>query len=115
MRYHTMKSILPVVLTRNQVTTIPMLSLASNHRNLTRSPVYQPRNNSSTDNSARKVMVKPQPINRNQKRRRNIINDNYCVVSVAGKKNSVCVTGKSDTVNGTSVNVAGKKDCICDR
>ena len=100
------RSVLPVVLTRNPVATIPTLSLASKHWNLTRSPVYQPGNNSSTESRARKVVVMPQPINRNRIRSRNIINDNYCVVSVAGKKNSVRVTGKSDTVKSVSVNVA---------
>ena len=45
------------------------------------------------------------------------MNDNYYVtpfgcVSVASNKDIVCVTGKIDTLNRLSVNVAGKKDLV---
>ena len=44
---------------------------------------------SNTGSRVRMVLVKPLPINRNRPRGRNIINDNYCFVNVAGKKDSV--------------------------
>ena len=88
-----------VVHRRGPVANIPKLCLASKYQNLTESPLYQPGNKSSMDSRVRKVVVKPQPINGNWPRGRNIINDNNCVTSVASKKNCVHVTGKSDMLN----------------
>ena len=49
-----------------------------------------------TSNKQGKVMAKPPHSPRSWLRGPSLINDNYCVNSVTGQKNSVCVTGHGD-------------------
>ena len=84
---------------RKAVTTTPVLPLQRHLTNLTRSLVSLPGNRLNSNNRARKIVVKPLPINRNWPRGKNTINYNYCVNCVTGKKNCVHVTSKRQTVN----------------
>ena len=76
------RSVLPAVLKRNLVTITPTLSLASKYWKLTGSLVHQPGNNLNTECRARKVVAKPQTINRDLPRDRKLINDNYCATQL---------------------------------
>ena len=49
-----------------------------------------------TSNKLGKVVTKPQHSPRSRPRGSSIINDNHCVISVTGQKNSVNVTGQGD-------------------
>ena len=60
---------------------------------------------------SKKGRDRPLLINRNPPRGQSIINDNYCVNCIAGKKNCVHVTSKVDSLNVVPV-IAGEKDCL---
>ena len=90
------RGILPVVHRRNKVITIHTLPFISHLRSLTGSLVYLHGNKISTD-------IRHRP------RGKSTRNDNYCYASVAGKKNSVYVTGK---LNRFDVKMTGEEDCL---
>ena len=58
----------------------------------------------------RKVVVKPQTSPKSRPRVSRSINDNYCVLNVAGVKNSVHVSGKKQDLNPSSV--ANKSETV---
>ena len=63
----------------------------------TGSPLYLLGSRSSTNNKERKDGARPQLSNRNQLRVPSRVNDNYCVQSAAGLKDSVYVSGKLES------------------
>ena len=77
--------------------------MADQHNNRTRSPLHRPGNKLETGKLFRKVVVKPQTSYKSLPRGSRSINDNYCVVNVAGVKNSVHVAGKKQGLNPSPV------------
>ena len=80
--------------------------LQSQHINWTGSPLYPLGSRSGTGNRERKDVASPQHSNRNRLRVPSRVNDNYCVQSVAGLKDSVYVSGKLQGLNLSPV-IAG--------
>ena len=77
--------------------------MADQHNNRTGSPLHQPESKLGTGKLDRKVVVKPQTSTKSQPRVSRSINDNYFVLSVAGVKNSVHVSGKKQVLNPSPV------------
>ena len=73
------------------------------------SPLYLLGSRSGTGNRERKDGASPLIFNRNRLRVPSRVNDNYCVQSVAGLKDSVYVSGKLQGLNPSPV-IAGGKD-----
>ena len=82
--------------------------MADQHNNVTGSPLHRPRNNLETSKLFRKVVVKPQTSPKSLPRGSRNINDNYCVLNVAGVKNSVHVSGKKKDLNPSPVTSKSK-------
>ena len=70
----------------------------------TGSPLHRP----GSKLEDRKVVVKPQTSPRSRPRVQRRINDNYCVLSVAGVKDSVHVSGKKEALNPSPVTSKSK-------
>ena len=83
--------------------------LQSQHINRTRNPLYLLGSRSGTSNRERKDGASPLILNRNRLRVPSRVNDNDCVQSVAGLKDSAYVTGKLQGLNPSPV-IAGGKD-----
>ena len=77
--------------------------MAEQHNNRTKSPLHRPGSKLGTGKLDRKVMVKPQTSPKSRPRVSRSINDNYCVLNVAGVKNSVHVSGKKQVLNPSPV------------
>ena len=73
------------------------------HSNRTGSPLHWPGNKLETGKLDRKVVVKPQTSPKSRPRVSRSINDNYCVLNVAGVKDSVHVSGKKQDLNPSPV------------
>ena len=71
--------------------------------NRTRSPLHQPRSNLETGKLDKKVVVKPQTSPKSRPRGSRNKEDNYCVLNVAGVKDSVHVSGKKKDLNSSPV------------
>ena len=69
------------------------------HPYVSSSPLHRPGNKLETGKLFRKVVVKPQTSPKSLPRGSRSINDNYCVLNVAGVKNSVHVSGKKKDLN----------------
>ena len=74
--------------------------LANQHSNRTGSTLHRPGSRLETGNWDRKVVVKPQTSPKRVQRR---VNDNFCVLNVAGVKDSVHVSGKKQDLNPSPV------------
>ena len=83
------------------ICTFPQM--AEQHNNWTGSPLHRPGSKLGTGKLDRKVVVKPQSSPKSQPRVSKSINDNYCVLNVAGVKNSVHVSGKKQVLNPSPV------------
>ena len=83
------------------IRTFPQM--ADQHSNRTGSPLHQPGSKLGTGKLYRKVVVKPQTSPKSRPRVSRSINDNYCVLNVAGVKNSVHVSGKKQVLNPSLV------------
>ena len=77
--------------------------VADQHSNQTGSPLHRPGNKLDTSKLDRKVMVKPQTSPKSRPRVSRSINDNYCVLNIAGVKDSVHVSGKKQNLNSSPV------------
>ena len=98
------RGILLPVCTGNPDVFIHMFpQMAKQHINRTGSPLHQPGNKLGTSKLERKVVVKPQTSPKSRPRVSRNINDNYCVLNVAGVKNSVHVSGKKQVLNPSPV------------
>ena len=82
------------------IRTFPQM--ADQHNNRTGSPLHQHGNKLGTGKLDRKVVVKPQISPKGLPRVSRSINDNYCVLNVAGV-NSVHVSGKMQVLNSSPV------------
>ena len=82
------------------VFTLTFPQMADQHNNRTGSPLHHPGKKLETSKLFRKVVVKPQTSPKSLPRS---INDNYCVLNVAGVKNSVHVSGKKKELNPSPV------------
>ena len=87
----------PDVFTR----TLPQV--ADQHSNRTGSPLHRPGSRLETGNWDRKVVVKPQTSPKSRPRVQREVNDNYCVLNVAGVKDSVHVSSKKQDLNPSPV------------
>ena len=83
------------------IRTFPQM--ADQHNNWTGSPLHRPGSKLGTGKLDRKVVVKPQTSPKSWPRVSRNINDNYCVLNVAGVKNSVHVSGKKQVLNPSPV------------
>ena len=83
--------------------------LQSHHISRTRNPLYLLGSRFGTSNRGRKEGTSPLTFNRNRLRVPSRVNDNYCVQSVAGLNDSVCVSSKLQGLNPSPV-IAGGKD-----
>ena len=90
------------------IRTFPQM--ADQHNNRTGSPLHQPGSKLGTGKLDRKVVVKPQTSPKSRPRVSKSINDNYCVLNVAGVKNSVHVSGKKQDLNPSPV--ANKSETV---
>ena len=79
--------------------TLTFPQMADQHNNRTGSPLHRPGNKLETGKLFRKVVVKPQTSPKSLPRGSRNINDNCCVLNVAGVKNSVHVSGKKQDLN----------------
>ena len=98
------RSVLLAVCTGNPdvfIRTFPQMS--DQHNNRTGSPLHRPGSKLGTGKLDRKVVVKPQASPKSRPRVSRSINDNYCVLNVAGVKNSVHVSGKEQVLNPSPV------------
>ena len=86
------------------IRTLPQM--ADQHSNRTGSP-HQPGSKLETG-KLDKVMVKPQTSPKNWQRVQRELNDNYCVLNVAGVKDSVHVSGKKEDLNPSPVTSKSK-------
>ena len=77
--------------------------MAEQHNNRTGSPLHWPGSKLGTGKLDRNVVVKPQTSPKSQPRVSKSMNDNYCVLNVAGVKNSVHVSGKKQDLNPSPV------------
>ena len=77
--------------------------MADKHNNRTGSPLHWPGSKLETGKLFRKVVVKPQTSLKSLPRGSRRINDNYCILNVAGVKNSVHVSGKRKDSNPSPV------------
>ena len=77
--------------------------MADLHSNRTGSLLYLHGNRLETDNKDRKVLAKPPTSPKSRRRVQRRINVNYCVLNVAGVKDSVHVSGKKETLNPSPV------------
>ena len=68
------------------VFTRTLSQVADQYSNRTRSPLHRPGSKLETGKLDRKVMVKPQTSPISQPRVQGEVNDNYCVLNVAGVK-----------------------------
>ena len=80
-----------------------LFPVADQHNNRTGSPLHRPGSKLGTGKLDRKVVVKPQTSPNSRPRVSRSINDNYCVLNVAGVKNSVHVSGKKQVLNPSPV------------
>ena len=86
------RGILLATLTGSLVAVTPMLpQLQNQHTNVH-------GNRSGTGNNARKDVARLHIFNRNRLRVQSRVNDNYCVQSVAGLKDLVYVSGKTESL-----------------
>ena len=85
------------------VFTLMFTQVANQHSKRTRSPLHRPRRKLETGKLFRKVVVKPQTSPKSLPRVSRNINDNYCVLNVAGVKNSVHVSGRKQGLNPSPV------------
>ena len=83
------------------IRTFPQV--ADQHSNRTGSPLHRPGTRLETGKLDRKVVVKPQTSPKSRPRVSRSINDNYCVLNVAGVKDSVHVSGKRQDLNPSPV------------
>ena len=98
------RGILSAAHTGSPVVSTHMLpQLSDLHSNRTGSLLYRHGNRSETDNKDRKVMAKRSPSPRSRLRVQRRINDNYCVLNVAGVKDSVHVSSKKEVLNPSPV------------
>ena len=74
--------------------TLTLPQLQNQHTNRTESPLYLLWSRSGTGNTEEKDRARPQLSTRNWLRVPSRVNDNYCVQSVVGLKDSVYVSGK---------------------
>ena len=84
--------------------------MADQQSNRTESPLHRPGSKLETGKLDRKVVVKPQTSPKSRPRVSRSINDNYCVLNVAGVKNSVHVSGKKQDLNPSPV--ANKSETV---
>ena len=77
--------------------TLPQM--ADQHSNRTGSPLHQPGSKLETGKLDKKVVVKAQTSPKSRPRFQREVNDNYCVLNVAGVKNSVHISGKKQDLN----------------
>ena len=105
MKFHVVRrGVLLAVYTGNLdvfIYTFPQV--ADQHSNQTGSPLHRPGSRLETGKLDRKVVVKPQISPKRLPRGSRSINDNYCVLNVAGVKNSVHVSGKRKDLNSSPV------------
>ena len=85
------------------VFTLMFPQMADPHNNRTGSPLHRPGSKLETGKLFRKVVVKPQTSPKRLPRGSRSINDNYCVLNVAGVKNSVHVSSKRKDLNPSPV------------
>ena len=98
------RGVLLAVYTGNPDVFIRMFpQMADQHSNRTGSPLHWPGSKLETGKLDRKVVVKPQTSPKSRPRVSRSINDNYCVLNVAGVKNSVHVSGKKQDLNPSLV------------
>ena len=71
--------------------------------NWTGSPLHQPGSKLETGKWDGKVVAKPQTSPKSWPRVQRKVNDNYCVLNVAGVKDSVHVSGKNPDLNPSPV------------
>ena len=83
------------------IRTFPQM--AEQHNNQTGSPLLRPGSKLGTSKLDRRVVVKPQTSPKSRPSVSKSINDNYCVLNVAGVKNSVHVSGKKQDLNPSPV------------
>ena len=83
------------------IRTFPQM--ADQHSSRTGSPLHRPGSRLETGKMDRKVVVKPQTSRKSRPRVSRSINDNYCVLNVAGVKDSVHVSGKRQDLNPSPV------------
>ena len=88
------------------IRTFPQV--ADQHSNWTGSPLHRPGSRLETGKWDRKVVVKPQTSPKSRPRVQRKVNDNYCVLNVAGVKDSVHVSGKKKDLNPSPVTSKSK-------
>ena len=98
------RDVLLAVHTGTPVVSIHTLpQVADQHSYRTGSPLHRPGSKLETGKLDRKVAAKPQTSPRNQPRVQRRVNDHYCILNVAGVKDSVHVSGKKEDLNPSPV------------
>ena len=82
--------------------------VADQRINRTGSPLRRPGSKLETGKWDRKVVAKPQTSSKSWPRVQRKVNDNYCVLIVAGVKDSVHVSGKNQDLNSPPVTSKSK-------
>ena len=99
-----MRGVLLAAPTGNQdAFTLTFPQMADQYNNWTKSPLHRPGNKLESGKLFKKVVVKPQTSPKSLPRGSRNINDNYCVLNVAGVKNSVHVSGKKQDLKPSPV------------
>ena len=93
------------------VFTRKLPQVADQHSNWTGSPLHHPGSKLESGNWDRKVVVKSQTSPKSWPRVQREVNDNYCVLNVAGVKDSVHVSGKKQDLNPSPV--TSKSETVC--